>query len=426
MREQIVWELTAKEDPFEASALQEDISVDACVVGAGITGLSTALHLAEKGLSVCVLEAHEVARGGSGRNVGLVNPGLWIPPEDIISALGEEEGERANRVLGAATETVFGLIDRFDIACDATTNGTLHCAHNQAGVKELERRHRQFTERGYPVELLTGSECRGYTGMSQVPAALLDRRAGTINPLAYTRGLARAAATKGVSIFQRSAVTQLERASSQWQVSTRQAMVKANSVILSTNAYTEEGWNEVKNHFFPGHFYQVASEPLAKPDAQSILPENQGSWDTRTVLSSIRKDCEGRLILGSLGRGETKPQAFVKTWANRIQKHYFPNLEGIKWEMTWTGRIGFTPDHMIRVFSPAPELYAISGYNGRGITTGSVIGKGLSELISQGTDEYLPVPVKPVDPITGIPLRQLAYETGFTLYHAGQCLKILI
>lgn len=426
MREQVVWELTAKEGPVGSHALQEHLSVDACIVGGGITGLSTALHLAEKGLSVCVLEADEVANGGSGKNVGLVNPGLWKPPEDIVRALGESEGERANAVLGAATETVFGLIRRFGIACDATTNGTLHCAHNSVGVEELERRYRQFSERGYPVRLLTGSECLEQTGMTRVPAALLDNRSGTVNPLAYTRGLARAAVAVGVSIYQHSAVNQMEKVGDQWQVSTHTGKIKADSVVLSTNAYTEDSWNIVKQHFFPGHFYQVASEPLTADDARSILPANQGSWDTRTVLSSIRKDCEGRLIIGSLGRGDTKPNLLVRAWADRIQKRYFPDLKKVRWDMTWSGRIGFTPDHMMRIFSPADGLYAVTGYNGRGITTGSVIGKGLAELISVGNEDYLPVPVKPADPMTGVRLRQFAFEAGFSLYHAGQCLRILI
>ncbi|MEX1057190.1 MAG: FAD-binding oxidoreductase, partial [Natronospirillum sp.] len=416
MRDECVWEVTAKERPLTSHSLEVNWSADACVIGGGITGLSTALHLAQKGFSVIVLEAGEVADGGSGKNVGLVNPGLWIPPEDITRTLGESEGERANSILGAATETVFGLIQKFAIACDATTTGTLHCAHNQTGVRELERRHQQFTRRGYPVELVTGTECRNITGMAGVPAALLDHRAGTVNPLAYTRGLARAATSLGVTIAQHSAVEQLERVGDQWLVSTGAATVRAGSVVLATNAYTESGWNVVKKHFFPGHFYQVASKPLSEELTQSVLPGNQGSWDTRSVLSSIRKDCEGRLILGSLGRGETKPKHFVRSWANRIQRHYFPQLNGIEWDMSWTGKIGFTPDHMIRVFSPAKDLYAVTGYNGRGITTGSVMGKGLAELIVQGTDEYLPVPVKPVDPITGISLRAIAYEAGFTLY----------
>lgn len=426
MRNQSVWELTAAEKPLAFGQLNDQVTADVCVIGAGITGLSTALHLAEQGVDVSVLEAGEVADGGSGKSVGLVNAGLWVPPDDITRILGEEDGERANRILGAAPRCVFELISRYDLTCDATQTGTLNLAHSRAGLRELERRHQQFQRRNYPVDLISGEACHELTGTRKVQAALLDHRAGTINPMAYTRGLARAARSLGARMWEHSAAGQLNKTATGWRVDTAKGSVTAEKVVLATNAYTQDGWNAVKQHYFPGHFFQVASEPLRSEAAESLLPERQGCWDTRKVLSSIRKDRDGRLVLGSLGRGETKPESFIKAWANRIQRHYFPQLGSVTWETTWTGRIAFTPDHTLRVFAPAEGILAITGYNGRGITTGTVAGKGLAHYLVEGSDEFLPLPIKPVEPITGIPLRSLGYETGFSLYHAGQCLRVLI
>ncbi|MCH8532338.1 MAG: FAD-binding oxidoreductase [Saccharospirillum sp.] len=426
MQQQCVWELSCKEPDPITEPLKQSLSVDVCVIGGGITGLSTALHLAEQGTSVCVLEAEQFAHGGSGRNVGLVNAGLWIPPDDIIDVLGEADGERANAILGAAPKQLFDLVERHQIQCDATRTGTLHLAHNSKGVKELERRYQQFSQRGAPVTLQRDAECERLVGSSRVPAALLDERAGTINPLAYTRGLARAAQQAGARLFSQSAAQSLQSETSGWVVPTAQGRVQAQQVVLATNAYTEQAWNVVKQHYFPGHFFQVASEPLSGSAADAILPDQQGCWDTRTVLSSLRKDVDGRLILGSLGRGDSKPQAFIKTWADRVQRHYFPQLGKVTWQCTWSGRIAFTPEHTLRVFSPANGLLAVTGYNGRGNTTGTVVGKGLSNYLLHGRDEDLPLPIRDSDPITGVPIRSLAYEAGFSLYHAGQCLRVLI
>ena len=207
---------------------------------------------------------------------------------------------------------------------------------------------------------------------------------------------------------------------------TEHGSVLAEQVVIASNAYTEGDWTELKRNFFPGYYYQVASVPLTEDAAQEILPGGQGSWDTRQVLSSIRRDKEGRLLLGSLGNGNQKPTWFLKAWADRVQQHYFPNLKPVEWECTWTGRIAFTPDHLMRLFEPAPGLVAVTGYNGRGVTTGTVVGKAFADYLCNGNPQALPIPFAPMQPLAGVGLRSCLYEAGFSLYHAGQCLRIVI
>ncbi|MGQ4880604.1 NAD(P)/FAD-dependent oxidoreductase [Billgrantia sp. LNSP4103-1] len=426
MKAQCLWHDTSPEPGLDLPALEGAQSAEVVVVGGGITGLSTALHLAEAGTAVTLVEAGEVPSGGSGRNVGLVNAGLWIPPDDICKALGEKDGERANAILGAAPAEVFALIERHGIDCEATRSGTLHLAHNAKGEQELARRADQLQQRGAPVELLQDEACWQKVGTQQIRSALLDRRAGTINPAAYTRGLARAAAGAGALLFARSPALGVAREGKEWRVTTPQGSVVAPRLVLATNAYTEEDWNQVREHFFPGHFFQVASTPLSEESAGDILPERQGAWDTRMVLSSMRRDADGRLILGSLGRGDGRPQAYVRCWADRIQRHYFPQLGRIDWECTWTGRIAFTPDHTLRLIEPAPGILGATGYNGRGITTGTVVGKGFARYLTHGDDSLLPLPIRSPRPIQARPLWSSSYEGGFTLYHTGQCLRVLI
>ncbi|WP_439860149.1 L-pipecolate oxidase [Pseudomonas sp. MBLB4136] len=410
----------------ETVVLAERRSADVCIIGGGITGLAAALHLLEQGKRVCVLEAHGVGHGGSGRNVGLVNAGTWIRPDDVEAALGEQAGRRLNQLLGQAPTQVFALIERYGIDCQARRTGTLHMAHNAAGVADLEARREQWCRRGADVELLTGAACAAYCGTAKISAALLDHRAGTINPMAYTLGLATAVQGLGGTLYQHSPVSGLRRQGGAWEVSTPGGAVLADRVILATGAYTEGEWDQVRRNHFRGYYYQVASQPLSGAAAARILEHGQGAWDTRTVLSSIRRDGEGRLLLGSLGRADNKPAWLISRWADRIQGHYFPELGRVQWQLHWTGCIDFTPDHLMRLFEPAPGLVAVTGYNGRGNTTGTAIGKALAEFLLHDDPARLPLPFSPMRRLVSAGLRSACYEAGFSLYHAGQCLRVIL
>lgn len=424
MEQKCLWENTSSELPLSFPCLQSTVESDVVIIGGGITGLSTALHLAENNISVTVLESGSVASGGSGRNVGLVNAGAWIPPNDILKVLGNENGERVTRMMGEAPALVFSLVDKYDIACDATRSGTLHLAHNDNGIKDLARRYEQLSSRGAPVEMLSQTQAQQLVGSSNVPAALLAKRAGTLNPTAYTRGLARAAKINGAAIYEQSAVKGVSRSGTQWTITTAEGEVKASRVVLATNAYTEEDWYTVKQNFFKAWYFQVASAPLECADAQAIFPERQGSWDTKTVLSSIRRDAHNRLLFGSMGSAQGKPAAYIRGWVNSQLKFYFPFLRNVKWECFWTGTIGFTPNHTFRIFEPLPGMLAVTGYNGRGVTTGTAVGKGFAHYLTTGEQSLLPLPLQQYKPVTHSTLRSAAFENGFTLYHTGQALRI--
>ncbi|MBC7211549.1 MAG: FAD-binding oxidoreductase, partial [Pseudomonas sp.] len=114
------------------------------------------------------------------------------------------------------------------------------------------------------------------------------------------------------------------------------------------------------------------------------------------------------------------------SWADRIQSHYYPALGKVEWEMHWTGCIDFTPDHLMRLFEPAPGLVAVTGYNGRGNTTGTVIGRAFAEFLLKDDPDSLPIPFSPMRPVSAPSLRTAFYESGFSLYHAGQCLRVVL
>ncbi|MFC7399475.1 NAD(P)/FAD-dependent oxidoreductase [Chelatococcus sp. GCM10030263] len=412
-----LWEETAPQAPPTTRA-QGTLEADVVVVGAGFTGLSAALHLADGGARVVVLEATEIGFGGSGRNVGLVNAGMWVMPDDLPAALGPDYGERLLTLLGDAPRLVFSLIDKHGIACDSVQRGTLHCAVGEEGLKEIEQRAAQWQARGAPVELLDAAEAAQKTGSTAYRGALLDRRAGTIQPLAYVRGLAAAAIDAGAVLFTGSPVTGAERSGERCRLSTPAATISADWVIVATNAYTGTPWPEIRTELVHLPYFNMATEPLGDNLQRTILPERQGAWDTREVLSSFRFDRDGRLVFGSVGALRGTGTAVHEAWAKRALAKLFPQLGPVRFVARWYGKIGMTADNLPKFHRLAPNVISFSGYNGRGIAPGTAFGRVLAEHIGgRLAEKDLPLPVTAP---TEAPLRRLKeafYEVGAQAAH---------
>ena len=194
MKQNNLWKETL-EERATFHKLEKSLVSDLVIIGGGYTGCSAALYAAEKGLTVSLID-QQIGYGGSGRNVGLVNAGLWLPPEKVENLIGTKEGSKLNKALAKAPDLVFNLIDDNNIRCNATRSGTLHCAHSINGFKDIQDRHRQLSNRGAELKLLDKSETQLLTGSSSFYGSLLNEKAGTINPLSYCLGLARVAQSK--------------------------------------------------------------------------------------------------------------------------------------------------------------------------------------------------------------------------------------
>lgn len=425
LRTDILWK-TQVPAPQTFAALGFDTVADVCIIGGGYTGLSAAITLREAGKTVALLEAERIGAGGSGRNVGFVNAGTWAQPDDLNKQLGEKDGEKLTAALGAAPKLVWDTIDRFGIDAQDTRSGNLHMAHNAAAEADIDARYEQLTRRGADVEILTGSYCREITGSKRTSKILLDKRAGTINPYAYATGLAQAASGLGAQIYEQSAVSRIEKDSGYWLVKTAAGSVRAEKVIIASNAYTQGEWTDILKTVYFVCYYQIATKPLDEPENSRILPLRNGAWDTRMALSSIRRDKENRLHFGTVGLSEGK-EALYTRWADTMAKYYYPELGKPEWEYRWCGRFGFTPDHIMRLFEPADGIIAATGFNGRGITTGTLFGKSMAEYLLGGSAERLPIPIRTIADasLSCRSLRAALYDTGIALYHAGQCLHII-
>ncbi|WP_294642597.1 FAD-binding oxidoreductase [uncultured Aureimonas sp.] len=412
-----LWEASAPPAPA-THALADERVVDVAVIGGGFTGCSAALHLAEGGASVAVLEAEEIGFGGSGRNVGLVNAGMWVMPDDLPGELGDVHGERLLQLLGEAPRVVFELVERHAIPCEAERQGTLHCAVGPKGLDEVRERERQWKARGAPVRLLDAAETAAKVGTTAYAGALLDERAGTIQPLAYVRGLARAAIAAGADIFTASPVVSATDEGALWRLATPNGAVRAKSVVVATDAYAKGVFPEIRGEQVHLPYFNMATPPLGDNVRHSILPERQGAWDTREILSSFRFDQASRLVFGSVGALRGGGQAVHRDWGRRALARLFPQIAGVDFEYRWYGQIGMTGNSLPRFHRLGRDVVAFSGYNGRGIAPGTVFGRCLARLLLGEIGEAdLPLPVTDPLPAPRRTLREAYYEVGAQVAH---------
>ena len=401
------------QEPEIGTPLVGGLRTDVAIVGGGYTGLSTALHCAENGFQAHVLEAQKVGAGGSGRNVGLVNAGVWYPPAKVRALLGETYGPRFVETFGDAPRRVFDLIERHQIRCEAVRAGTIHAAHAQRGLKDLQARFEEWRRLGAPVELLSKEEVRARTGTDAFEGGLLDHRAGTVNPMGYCRGLARVAQAAGAVIHTGVRALKLNRDGTDWIVETDRGEVRAHHVVLATNAYTDTLWPDLANVFSTIEYFQLATDPLGA-DMAHILPGRQGVWDTGTIMCSLRRDAQDRLIIGSMGPvvGDAE-RGLSQRWAAKRLARLFPDLGPIRFQEAWHGKIAMTPDHLPRILRLAERVLTPIGYNGRGITSGTLFGEAMANLIAGANPVDLPVPMRNLKKTAFAGLRTKAMRAAF-------------
>ena len=359
-------------------ALSGPVEADLLVVGGGFAGLSTALHVAEAGLSVVLLEAHRIAWGASGRNAGFVVPNFAkVDPDDVRRMLGQK-GERLVGMAAGSGDLVFDLIRRHGIDCDALQSGWIQPSHSPGALARAQSRMRQWAALGRPVELLDRAGVTALTGVDRWLGGWIDRSGGTINPVGYARGLARAARSVGAILHENSPATGLWREGGDWLATTPGGQVRARRVLLATNAYAGRLWPGLAQGFFPLRVFQVATEPLPAAMAPDLLPGRQAVSDSRRNLLTFRFDRDRRLITGGMhilspGAEMRVPQAIHRRMARELGLRDLPPLAFV-----WSGMAAVMPDYLPRLVDLAPGLVAGFACNGRGIAMTTAMGRELA------------------------------------------------
>ena len=398
-----LWSATAP-SVVPTPALSESVKVDVAIVGAGYTGLSTALHLAERGVNVCVLEANEPGWGASGRNGGQVNPTLKYDPEQLVQMYGPERAEPLISTVSNSADLVFKLIEKHGIDCAPVRKGWMQVSYSEKGVAGLHMRADQWARRGVPVQRLDAAAVASRMGSDAFAGGWLDSRAGAIQPLAYARGLVGAALAAGVRIHGQSAVTGLQRQGSGWHLQTASgAQVTADQVVLATNGYSGNLWPGMAQSILAANSFIVATKPLTGHAAESILPGQETVSTAQRLLLYFRKDSHGRLLMGGRGlfNDPTSPTDFAHL--ERSLALLFPQLGPLEFEYRWAGRIAITRDFMPHVHEPAPGLTLALGCNGRGIALCTSLGQQLAGRLCDGKVEF----AYPVTALQRLPMHGL-------------------
>lgn len=380
--------------PAFAGTAQADVAV----IGGGIAGLSCALHLAEQGQNVILLEAHEIGWGASGRNGGQVNPGLKPSPTALKQLYGEELGNKLIALGAEGPDLLFDLVARHNIHCEAKRNGTLRAVKSARQGKLAKTLADDYASHGAPASYLEAKEIAAKTGTNHYHGALFDARGGSVNPLAYARGLANAAALAGVRIFINSSVTSISRLAAGWQLTLAGGALTTDQVVLCANAYQSGIVPGLVQTQVPVYSMITATEPLPGELGNSIMPSDSVLYEQADITVYYRKDTAGRLLMGgrspsrALVAGDT---AFLRRYAATL----WPGLKEIRWTHDWNGQLAITTDHMPHIHETAPGLISVLGCNGRGVALMTALGRRIARYMALDEQDALIPPVSAVKPI---------------------------
>ncbi len=405
--------------------LQGEIAADVVVIGAGFSGLSTALHLAKAGVSVAVLEAAEPGWGASGRNNGQVIPTLTRPdPEQILARHGQA-GERFVHLVRDCADILFALVRAEGIEAEAEQNGWIQPVHSPGRIKIAERRVRQWGAVGAPVEMLSAQQVRERTGSDAWYGGWWNRSGGHVNPLALARGLALAAQRAGAQIFARSPVCGFVRepqgGSARWVARTDHGQVRAGALVLATHAYTGEFRSQlapdIAHEVVPVLSWQMATAPIDDQARRSIIPGREAVSDTHGDLHFMRYDARNRLVTGgALVNPRNGAQKLRKRIGARLER-LFPQIGQVQFDYVWNGYLGMTTDFFPRVHQLGPDAYAWAGCNGRAVGLSVALGRELAAAVRGVPHQDLALPFTEPAPIPlhGLvrkiaPLRLLQYR----------------
>lgn len=401
--EHSLWYDTAAPAP-ETHPLEGAVTADVVVIGGGYTGLSTALHLAKRGVKAVVLEAEVAGYGASGRNAGHCSPTfLHHTPEEVVAQWGPVYGPRMVRLQADAADLVFGLIREYAIDCEGFQHGLIFPAHTKAALNAQKAVCASYQALGKKTRMLDRGEAVRLTGSERYVGGWFHPEGGHLNPLGYARGLARAAIQEGAAVHTGSRVVRAVPQGSRWRVETEQGSVTADKIVIGTNALTGDFWPALERTFFRLTAFNVATEPLSENVRRSILPENNNLIDARHDTHYFKIDKDGRLVTGSVvnwGRGRDAAASFPQ-FQKRLN-YLYPQLGEPKWRWFWQGYVDMVPEMIPKLFRPAPGVIAALGFSGRGVPTCTAMGKALAGWAANATPEAdMPLPFLDPAPLLG-------------------------
>lgn len=391
-----LWRVTAP-DAAPAQRLEGGLTLDVAIVGGGFTGLRAALGIAEAGSTVAVFEAGDIGFGASGRNGGQVNPMLPVAvPDDLRKAVGPRYFERMAETALRSADDLFDLIRAYQIQCDARQKGWIRVDHCAAARDVSRRNARLWNAHGADFAFLEREDVERLTGAKGYATGTLSARGGAVQPMALVRGLDRVARAAGAQVYSFAPVRGMTRRDGTWRLDVAGHEVKAATVIVATNGYSDNLVRGLKRSVLPLFSTQMATDPLAESEIGPILPQGHTISDTRRLIMYARREPGGQMCFG--GIGYRKPQGGIGGfgWILKDAPEIFPSLKSVTWTYRWGGHVALTEDRVPHLHEPEPGLICGLGYNGRGVAMSHVMGRELARraLGTPATD--LPFPVTPI------------------------------
>ena len=378
-------------------ALAGTLDCDVCVVGGGIAGCSTALHLAQRGYRVTLLEQQHIGFGASGRSGAQALFGLAVAQQKLEALIGAGAARQAFNITVEGLALLKSLIATHDIDCD-WTSGQLHVAMKPRQDRELQDWALQLQHRlQYPsVSMLSRDALRDYIASDRYTSALLDTNSGHLDPLRYTRGLARAAVMAGAHVFEHSRARRYETrvgtpgAASSIRVETQNGQVTCRQLVLCGNALLGAFAPALATKIMAVGTYMLATEPLGAEQARALLPQNSAVADLNWVLDYFRRSADHRLLFG----GRVSYSGLDREYSSRATRKrmlaVFPQLAERRIDYCWGGNIDITLNRAPHFGRLEPDVFFMQGFCGHGIVLAGMAGKLIAEAIA-GTNERFDV-----------------------------------
>lgn len=369
-------------------ALVGDRRVDVAVIGAGVTGTSASLHLAERGYRVALLEAGEVGAGASGRSGGQILPGLGTELSVIERALGWESSRAVWEMSREAVALTGELIERHHIDCDFA-RGYVHAAIKPRHERAMKAwRDEMATRYNYPgLAWLEGDAFRARVATHAYRGGLFERDAGHLHPLNYTLGLARAAQRAGVALYEKSAVTRVTPGR-RVRLETARGRVECDHLVVAGNAYLDGLLPPLSRTIMPVANYIIATEPLSDAQVAATLPAGDAVSDANFVLDYYRLAEKRRLLYGGqVSYSGREPRRLAATMQRKMQT-LFPVLENVAITHRWGGRVAITRNRAPHFGRLADNVFFAHGYSGHGMALAGLAGKLMAETVSGQSERF--------------------------------------
>lgn len=384
-------------EPARAS-LDTAISADVCIIGGGFTGVNTALELAERGMSVVLLEAQRIGWGASGRNGGQLIRGLGHDVSGVERWVGKEGVQYLQQAGSESVDIVRQRVNDNGLACDLRW-GYCDLANTPSHWKGLQEELGALTAQGYPhpLRLVEKDALHEVVNSSAYVGGLIDMGSGHLHPLKLILAEARLAEAKGAILYEASPVRRIVHGS-KVQVFTDQGQVTAGQVVLACDAFLEKLEPALTGKLLPAGSYIIATEPLGEARARALIPQNMALCDQRVALDYYRLSADNRLLFGGACNYSGRDPANIGDYMRPKMERVFAQLKGVGIDFQWGGMIGISANRFPQIgyLPKAPNVFYAQGYSGHGLNVthfaARILAQAIAERDSRAVELFAKVP----------------------------------